>query len=93
MDVDSPAFSREQFPRHTDGCDKSLPRLSAQGEEQQSFQLHDLLKDAEPEVLEISVKQGLKLLEKLKKPLTSKASQDSDAPQWIQQISKCCSFF
>ncbi|KAL8700510.1 MAG: hypothetical protein Q9201_005409 [Fulgogasparrea decipioides] len=66
--------------------DTSLSQASVQEESQQSFQIHSLLKDAEPEVLEASVDQGVKLLQKLKAPLQTKAPESSDALQWMQQI-------
>ena len=69
------------------GRDRSQSHTLAQEEEgQQSFQLQTLLKDAEPEVLETSVEQGVKLLQKLKEPLQAKAQDSPDALQWIQQI-------
>ena len=67
--------------------------VSAPETEQPGFQLHTLLSDAGPEVLESSVRQGVKLLEKLKQPLESKASDSSDASQWIEQIGTCASWF
>ena len=55
-------------------------------QKQESFQLQTLLKDAGPETLEISVEQGVKLLDQLKAPLLNKMENSIDAGQWIQQI-------
>lgn len=67
---------------------RSPSPASVQDEGQQNFQIHSLLKDAEPEVLEASVDQGVKLLSKLKAPLQTKAPDSSDASQWVQQIGR-----
>jgi len=53
---------------------------------QRTFQLHTLLEDAEPEVLEAGVQQGLRLLRNLKSPLTARAPENSDASEWVKQI-------
>lgn len=53
---------------------------------QRTFQLHTLLKDAEPEVLEAGVQQGLKLLRNLKSLLTARAPEYQDSLQWVEQI-------
>ena len=63
------------------------PLTSAELEqEQKTFQLQALLKDASPKMLEDSVEQGVKLLEKLKAPLVAKTANSPDAEQWILQI-------
>lgn len=62
------------------------PSPSVQDEGQHSFQLHHLLKDSEPELLEASVDQGVKLLQRLRNPLESKAPNSPDAMQWMKQI-------
>ena len=67
---------------------RSLSPSSVRDEGQQSFQIHRLLKDAEPEILEEGVDQGVKLLQKLKALMQEKASNGSDASQWIKQIGK-----
>lgn len=58
---------------------------SEQDDSQRTFQLHTLLKDAEPEVLESGVQQGLRLLQDLKPPLT-RASDNPDTSEWLKQI-------
>lgn len=55
-------------------------------QQQQSFQLQDLLKDASPDLLESSVEQGLNLLRSLKEPMVNKIADTPDAKQWIEQI-------
>ncbi|KAI4255106.1 MAG: hypothetical protein LQ352_002735 [Teloschistes flavicans] len=72
--------------RRNRSLSSSLSQASAQDEGQPSFQIHHLLKDAEPEILESSVDQGVRLLQRLRKPLESKAPDSSDAMQWVQQI-------
>ncbi|KAK4694636.1 hypothetical protein P7C71_g2978, partial [Lecanoromycetidae sp. Uapishka_2] len=64
------------------------PLTSAELEEQKekSFQLQVLLKDASPKMLEDSVEQGVKLLDKLRTPLAAKMENSPDAEQWIKQI-------
>lgn len=64
------------------------PVSAAELEEQEnkSFHLQTLLKDAGPRMLETSVEQGVKLLESLKAPLRIKMENSPDAEQWIQQI-------
>lgn len=76
-DFELKASPREQSPEqaHDDG--------------QRTFQLHTLLKDAEPEVLEAGVQQGLKLLRNLKSLLTARAPDNQDSLQWVEQISTC----
>lgn len=66
------------------------PLTSAELEEQKqkTFQLEALLKDASPKMLEDSVEQGVKLLNKMKAPLESKMANSPDAEQWLQQIGK-----
>ena len=51
-----------------------------------SLQLHTMLMDASPEVLETAVEQGTQLLEKMKIPLLDKIETSPDAAQWVQQI-------
>ncbi|KAL9025304.1 MAG: hypothetical protein Q9196_005847, partial [Gyalolechia fulgens] len=53
---------------------------------QNHFQLSALLKDATPEILEASVEASVKLLDKLKTPLSEKMANSPDAVHWIQQI-------
>lgn len=68
------------------------PRLSAAEIEEQKrkhFQLQTMLRDADPQMLEKSVEEGVKLLDDLKIPLVNKMSDSPDAEQWIQQIGKC----
>ena len=55
---------------------------------QKTFQLQTLLKDASPQMLEASVEQGVKLLERLKGTMLEKLQNSVDAEQWIQQIGK-----
>lgn len=55
-------------------------------QQKMDFQLQSLLKDATPEQLEASVAQGLKLLDQLKAPMSSEATDSTDASQWVQQI-------
>lgn len=55
-------------------------------QQKMDFQLQSLLKDATPEQLEASVVQGLKLLDKLKTPMSDEATSCSDAAQWVRQI-------
>ena len=55
---------------------------------QRTFQLHSLLKDAEPEVLEAGVQQGLRLLRNLRSPLTARAAETLDASEWVKQIGR-----
>ncbi|KAL8823786.1 MAG: hypothetical protein Q9191_005550 [Dirinaria sp. TL-2023a] len=76
----------DEFPYVPTGRQRSVSNTSAGEGGQRSFQLQRVLQDAEPEVLETSVTQGVKLLEKLKEPLQSKAQDSPDAVQWIQQI-------
>jgi len=63
-----------------------LTSAELEQEEQKTFQLQALLKDAGPKMLEDSVDQGVKLLEKLKAPLAAKMANSPDAEQWILQI-------
>ena len=62
------------------------PTEEVEGEQQKSFQLQGLLKDAGPEMLEQSVEEGVKLLDDLKGPLIEKMTNDQDSEQWLQQI-------
>ena len=55
---------------------------------QTTFQLQTLLNDASPQMLEASVEQGVKLLDRLKGPMVEKLQNGVDAGQWIQQIGK-----
>ena len=55
-------------------------------QQKMDFQLQSLLKDATPEQLEASVAQGLKLLVRLKVPMSDEATSGSDTAQWVQQI-------
>lgn len=57
---------------------------SEQDDSQRTFQLHTLLKDAEPEVLEAGVQQGVRLLQDLKLPF--RASDNPDTSEWLKQI-------
>ena len=68
------------------GRQRSESKTSTYEGGQLSFQLQNVLKEAEPEVLETSVAQGLKLLQKLKERLQSKAQDSPEAMQWTQQI-------
>ena len=52
------------------------------------FQLQDMMKDADPGMLERSVEEGLSLLDDLQRPLEEKIANDEDAEMWIQQIGK-----
>lgn len=65
------------------------PPVSAAALEEQkhkSFQLQTALKDANPEVLEKGVEEGVRFLQRLKSPLVNKMENSPDAEQWIQQI-------
>lgn len=65
------------------------PPISASELDEQKpkqFQLQSLLKDAGPQVLESSVEQGVKLLNRVKAPLLAKVENNPDAEQWIEQI-------
>ena len=55
---------------------------------QKTFQLQALLRDASPQMLEASVEQGVKLLDRLKGTMLEKLQNSVDAEQWIQQIGK-----
>ncbi len=55
---------------------------------QKTFQLQTLLRDASPQMLEASVEQGVKLLDRLKGTMLEKLQNSFDAEQWIQQIGK-----
>ena len=55
---------------------------------QKTFHLQTLLKDASPQMLEASVEQGVKLLDRLKGTMLEKLQNSVDAEQWIQQIGK-----
>lgn len=55
---------------------------------QKTFQLQTLLKDASPRMLEASVEQGVKLLDRLKGTMLEKLQNSVDTEQWIQQIGK-----
>ncbi|KAL2048436.1 hypothetical protein N7G274_000348 [Stereocaulon virgatum] len=55
-------------------------------QKQQTFQLQTLFKHASPEMLEASVEQGVKLLERLRAPLVEKMQNSPEAEQWIEQI-------
>ena len=67
---------------------EEVPIYSAEIEmpRQQFFQLHALLKDAPPDMLERGVEQGVKVLEDLRNPLVVRVESSPDAAQWIQQI-------
>ena len=69
---------------------KDDPDYSNEAElpKQQFFQLHALLKDASPEMLEMGVEQGVKLLENLTTPMLDKVEDSPDAAQWVQQIGR-----
>ncbi|KAL9637881.1 MAG: hypothetical protein Q9164_001922 [Protoblastenia rupestris] len=64
------------------------PITAAEIEEQnnKSFQLSIMLKDATPQILEASVDASVELLNSLKAPLLEKMANSPDAEQWIQQI-------
>ena len=62
-------------------------------QKQQTFQLQTLFRDASPEMLEASVEQGVKFLERLRAPLVEKMQNSPDAEQWIQQIGMWCGIY
>lgn len=64
----------------------SLTSAELEEQKQKTFQLQTLLQNATPKMLEDSVQQGVKLLDKLKTPLAAKMANSPDAEQWIQQI-------
>ena len=53
-------------------------------QKQQTFQLQTLFENASPQMLESSVEQGVKLLERLRAPLVEKLQNSPDAEQRIQ---------
>ena len=68
--------------------ENSDPSADFENQQRETFQLHTFLKDANPEMLEASVQQGVKVLDRLKAPLVEKLRNSPDAEQWIQQIGK-----
>ena len=64
----------------------SIHSAVLEDQKQKIFQLQTLLKDAGPEMLEISVERGVKLLGHLEAPLLDMMEHSPDAQQWIQQI-------
>ena len=81
----------ESETRNGTGSSIEEPPISKAELEEQSpktFQLQTLLKDADPQMLESSVEQGVKLLDQLKAPLVAKMDNNPDVEQWIQQIGK-----
>lgn len=76
--------------RRTPGSEVPIDSAYASTESEEpprtQFQLQSLLVDCTPEQLELSVEKGVELLEGMKKPITDKISQSSDAVQWVQQI-------
>lgn len=84
-----PQVNASQFPTASRVATVKEPALtSAELEEQQqkTFQLQTLLQNTSPKMLEDSVEQGVKLLDRLKAPLAAKIGNSPDAEQWIQQI-------
>ncbi|KAL8946392.1 MAG: hypothetical protein Q9222_007207 [Ikaeria aurantiellina] len=53
---------------------------------QRTFQLQALLQDANPDVLEHGVEEGLRLLDRIKAPMADKLADNADAQQWIKQM-------
>ena len=64
------------------------PITAAEIEEQnnKSFQLSTMLKDATPQILEASVDASVELLDSLKAPLLEKMANSPDAEQWISRL-------
>ena len=83
-----PAVLKSEVTLEDGRSTDEVPIYSAEAEmpTQQFFQLHALLRDAPPDMLERGVEQGVKLLEDLRTPLVGKVESSPDAAQWIQQI-------
>ncbi|KAL8709618.1 MAG: hypothetical protein Q9220_005710 [cf. Caloplaca sp. 1 TL-2023] len=64
----------------------SAPVKEEPEEKRRVFQLQALLQDANPEILERGVQEGVRLLEGVKAPMVEKLAENADAQQWIKQI-------
>ena len=79
----------KENPQNNPSLDEPPVSLSeVDDQHQKTFQLQTLLKDASPQMLEASVEQGVKLLDRLKGTMLEKLPNSVDAEQWIQQIGK-----
>ena len=67
---------------------KDLLPVETQDAPKEAFQLQKLLTDATPELLEISVEEGVRLLDQLKGQMLTDSATSADATQWVQQIGK-----
>ena len=85
-----------QVSSHSNGRPPNIPAsdepsitpVEVDDEHQKTFQLQTLLEDATPQMLEASVEQGVKLLDRLKGVMVEKLQSTVDAEQWIQQVGK-----
>ncbi|MCJ1400989.1 hypothetical protein MMC11_004200 [Xylographa trunciseda] len=81
-DVTSEIDFKDQFATEAD------PASQTGDQQPKTFQLQNLIADANLDVLERSVERGVKFLDDLKGPLLDKIESSPDAAQWVQQIDK-----
>ena len=82
------SYSDGRPPNNSASDEPPIPPVEVDDEHQKTFQLQTLLKDATPQMLEASVEQGVKLLDRLKGVMVEKLQSTVDAEQWIQQVGK-----
>ena len=80
------SYSNGRPPNNSASDEPPITPVEVDDEHQKTFQLQTLLEDATPQMLEASVEQGVKLLDRLKGVMVEKLQSTVDAEQWIQQV-------
>lgn len=86
--VQSSSYSNAKPPNNSVSNEPPITPVEVDDEHQKTFQLQTLLKDTTPQMLEASVEQGVKLLDRLKGVMVEKLQSTVDAEQWMQQVGK-----
>lgn len=82
------SYSNGRPPQNSALDEPPVTPVEVDDEHQKTFHLQTLLEDATPQMLEASVEQGVKLLDRLKGVMVEKLQSAIDAEQWILQIGK-----
>ena len=86
--AEAPAVPQEfSYPAENDTLDDEVP-LEEHDDTPKHFQLQTHVANAGLDLLETSVKRGVKLLDKLKWPLKIRTELSPDAVQWIEQVER-----
>ena len=81
-------YSNGQPTNNSASDEPQITPVEVDDEHQKTFQLQRLLEGATPQMLEASVEQGVKLLDRLKGVMVENRQSTVDAEQWIQQVGK-----